>query len=890
MGVRREAVRLELQDAGFTSGMARDAAAVALLKRELNDLDGTSVRIQRTMPATTRQVGTLGRESGKAGADIDKLSGRMRILADLALALGPALIPVAAVGVPAISGLASQLGFAAIGAGIMVTAFQGMGDALEAVNDYALEPTAANLEKAQKALKNLSPAARDFVAQIQQMRPAFQELRKVASEGLFPGVVEGLDAFEAALPALEEIVRATSTELGEIAADTGRSFASERWAPFFAFVADEAPDALRNLATALGNTTHAAAGMWMAFDPLNDDFSQWLVDISGQLDRWATGLGQTEDFQEFLAYVRENGPELAETVGAIGNAFLQIAEAASPVAGPVLDTLEAFADAIAAIADSPLGTPIMAAVTAIGFLNTALRLTNTLSLQSFGGPALARAKTIGGAYRGLGAQLQVLARNYATAGAASERMAKQNQAAMGQVRTAVGGTAKAAAGVAGIALLASGAADGLGLTNTATLTLAGSLAGPLGAAAGAAVGYLLDMTGGADDARQAVADLQEQFENAPDMSAQRDIIRATREEIEKLEEKRSGLSGLTFNEADATKLFELQRVLPELEKGFGKTTSASRSFGVAQVDLKRVLEETRDQARKQATQWLAFGDNVKDAEVSLGDFLKSMEEQARALEEFTSNARRAGERGLKQGLIDKLEELGPAGALRMKQLANASDKEIKRANDAFDRGVRAMRKYEEFQISPKSLNVNPKPAERTVAETLRWIRAQRPVLEVDVRINRAIIRNTNGVVSVNGVPMADGGTVPGQRRPYGDRTLVLAAPGEEIITNRRGEADRFRADRAAGRIPAYADGGTVGWRPQAQDFAAAFQRHPVVAPSIARMGMGIDYGRVADAVASDRLLGYRNNRDALLSALRTALREVPIVQAPRDTLLLHGAV
>lgn len=57
-------------------------------------------------------------------------------------------------------------------------------------------------------------------------------------------------------------------------------------------------------------------------------------------------------------------------------------------------------------------------------------------------------------------------------------------------------------------------------------------------------------------------------------------------------------------------------------------------------------------------------------------------------------------------------------------------------------------------------------------------------------------------------PAADGWTIPGQRMPYGDKVLIWAAPGEEIITNRNGEADQFRADRAAGAIPAYADGGT----------------------------------------------------------------------------------
>jgi TP901 family phage tail tape measure protein len=57
---------------------------------------------------------------------------------------------------------------------------------------------------------------------------------------------------------------------------------------------------------------------------------------------------------------------------------------------------------------------------------------------------------------------------------------------------------------------------------------------------------------------------------------------------------------------------------------------------------------------------------------------------------------------------------------------------------------------------------------------------------------------------------ADGMTVPKSGRAYADRYHVMVADGEEIISNRYGQADQFRRDRATGRIPRYAAGGTVG--------------------------------------------------------------------------------
>ncbi len=74
--------------------------------------------------------------------------------------------------------------------------------------------------------------------------------------------------------------------------------------------------------------------------------------------------------------------------------------------------------------------------------------------------------------------------------------------------------------------------------------------------------------------------------------------------------------------------------------------------------------------------------------------------------------------------------------------------------------------------------------------------------------------------------MAAGGTVQGQRQPYGDKVFTHLAPGEEVISNRRGQADRYRAllkainaddttaimraFRAGNAAAGYAEGGTVG--------------------------------------------------------------------------------
>jgi hypothetical protein len=244
----------------------------------------------------------------------------------------------------------------------------------------------------------------------------------------------------------------------------------------------------------------------------------------------------------------------------------------------------------------------------------------------------------------------------------------------------------------------------------------------------------------------------------------------------------------------------------------GKTADLANAMGGAakqSSNMDKALEKSRKSARDAAQGFVGLGDNVDNTKVSLSQWIHQMQASADALRNFRHNAETAAKKGLDQGLIASLEKAGPAGALRMRQLANATQTEIGKANNAWQAGRREVNRFTDaIGGVPNSHTVNLILAggdvalakAREVAAELRNLR--------DKTVHLTVIRSTGGH-SVGG--NADGGwTIAGQRHPYGDKVLAYLAPGEEVITNRHGEADRFRADRASGRIPRYADGGTAG--------------------------------------------------------------------------------
>ncbi len=836
MAIRREKVQLILEDAGFTTGMAKAAGMTAVLNKELDGLSGQAVRTRRATSDIDRDVTGLGRSADRTGNQIDRLSGRMRIFADIAATAGPSLIPMGAVGIQGLSGLTSQLGFSIIAAGTAVLAFQGIGDALEALNDAALEPTTANLEKAAEAMEQLSPAARDFVRQLQGLRPALAELRMAAANGMLPGLSRGLDGLMVALPRVEGVLSAIAAEMGAIAGDAGESLGGPRWAEFIDFIGTEGPSALRDLSTALGNTTHALAELWMATTPMNRDFADWLIDVTARFDRWAADLSGSQGFADFLDYLHQTGPQVGETLGAIGNMLLQLTQAASALGGPSLKVIEAVADAIAAIADSDLGTPILAGVAALAAYNRMLQITAALQarMSAQGGPLGAfgaRPRAAAGALRD---DVRALSDSVVVFGSNAERTA----AATARMRSRFAGLARTGAMVGGLAIATSDLAQSTGLANTASGAMWGGMTGPWGAAIGATAGLTLDLAkanngledaikrvnaaaraGDIDKLREELAGLDAQIETmASGHSVADALTRMTSgDKLNKIgnalkftpivggflsdwtNSQEWGTSALEKTEAEKrqneAKLRELeindravaqQRLLASglnaTKYGYDAATLSTEQFAAMQAKSVERMIDSRKAARDVGKEFTAFGDSLDDSKVSLTDWIREMEEQAAALRDFTKNSREAGRKGLRDGLIKELQAAGPEGAMRMKQLANATDAEIKRANRAWREGRAAIREYVDLAggVPPTTLDVNNLPALNGIDEVAN---ALRRLHDRTVRIN--VQRFTNegkGGAGKAGEQKAAGGRIVGPGGPTDDLIPAWLSNGEYVIS------------------------------------------------------------------------------------------------------------
>jgi hypothetical protein len=498
--------------------------------------------------------------------------------------------------------------------------------------------------------------------------------------------------------------------------------------------------------------------------------------------------------------------------------------------GPTLQALDLIVKALDALANSPLGTPLLLLLQ----INSVLKLTG----RALGGLGVDAKLGLGGVSSGArtgSASLKALRADAVSAGSAlrtigsnvGKNAANGTPLLTGVNREGLNNLAKGAAQAGGKAFAMSGLDQQMGLTNTTALTLTGSMLFPgVGTAVGAVAGGLLDWKAAIDADRKSMEDFQTQVDQ---LARQGNLpgLQNLSDQFHGVQDNTGGLVSDVAGKALAVVDPALAKTKTKLEDLTGSQKLAAQAagkFGRAQQVAARQMLGMQEAAHTTAGQFLTLGQDVDNAKVSLNKWIHQLAGQAKALEDFGSNAQRAADKGLRDGLIKQLEAAGPAGALRMKQLADGTQTQIARANQAWGAGKQAANDYQEavayIANHPPVLKVDGVP--QSLSEIRRIQAALNALHDRTVRVTTV---HTTGGHSVAG--NADGGTIDGARYPYGDKVLSWLAPGEEVISNRYGQADRFRADRASGRIPAYADGGTITRRPIAQRLRIDFGRAEV---------------------------------------------------------------
>lgn len=899
------------------------------LRGENSDLNRALRGSANESKVLARNLDDADKSSRRLSDGLETSNDRTTMLIQSALALGPALVPIGAQAVPVVMGLATQLGFAAAAAGVTALAFQGVGDALKAVNQYQLQPTEAHLQAMQIAMDKLGPQGRDFVRFLQELRPQMQELQDISQAGILPGVEDSMTKMFDRLPQVERIIDTISRTVGDLASEGGGSIAGPKWDEFFSFVEHDARPILTDMARTAGNLALGVAHTVTAFGPLTREFSDGFLGMSRDFEKWAAGLEDSRGFEQFVSYIEHTGPQVVDTLGALADAVLAIVEAAAPVGQVALPVIEALANAIATIARTPIGPVLLGVAAGVSAVSRAIALyqaaNGSAALSSLmgggaraaageaaaAGAAAASAKATGpvdrvfnvssmrdsvGAireYEAAVAELRVAEAEAAIAhrryigtmkastvadsmlpgrgvspgmvaatddlvvanekaAAASKRVAEAEQAKGTAFRESAVGAARAGALMAGLAIASSDTAEKTGLANTASLAMMGTMVGPWGTAIGAGIGLTMDMAAANNDLEAAITGANMALQSM-DVTQMQDQLAALNQQIDASKDKTSQDFG--FNP------------LKNFTEYYGGIVAGTNELFTGTQDK---AESTRDALASQARAALdaqtandAYAGAVGRAGVAAGYTRSEVNGLVAAMQEQKNAAVTAfgAETAWRQALKDARAQAAKTGAgirgnsdaaLKNRSVIQGLAAAWNNQSDAVKNNNARFREARAAFIQTATAMGVPKKAAIELANRLLDIPKQR-VIQINMQgdaaaldairriraemagIHDKTVRLTYYVNQVNAtnkargpVPNADGGTVPKTGLPYADRHLYVLADGEEVTTNRNGEADAARKalklinrGLLTDKMLGLAAGGTAGRRFPQPTFARA---------------------------------------------------------------------
>lgn len=224
----------------------------------------------------------------------------------------------------------------------VVQAQRSLQDAL--ASQAAQQASAANSANAlAQAMGKLTPEGQEFAKFIVSLKPQLTSLQEAAQRGLLPGVEDGIKAMLPLMPLLTGLIGSISDALGNMARNVGTALASPYWVNFINFIKGEAGPSITTLGDIMGNIAHGLAGILEALKPIWDQMGQGLENITARFAHFGETAGQNKGFQDFIQYVKEEGPKVVQTLGDLVAMFTNIGRAMGPLGGIVLGVVDSIA-------------------------------------------------------------------------------------------------------------------------------------------------------------------------------------------------------------------------------------------------------------------------------------------------------------------------------------------------------------------------------------------------------------------------------------------------------------------------------------------------------------------------------------------------------------------
>lgn len=113
---------------------------------------------------------------------------------------------------------------------------------------------------------------------------------------------------------------------------------SEKFKKFMDYVRENTP----KVNSIIGNLIKGTINMFAAFGPLASDMLTGFKDMTARFVEWSAALGENQQFQAFVNYIRANGPGVIDLIGNLTNFLIELGKGMAPLGSLLLKGANAF--------------------------------------------------------------------------------------------------------------------------------------------------------------------------------------------------------------------------------------------------------------------------------------------------------------------------------------------------------------------------------------------------------------------------------------------------------------------------------------------------------------------------------------------------------------------
>jgi phage-related protein len=346
----------EGQYRAFQREIAKTEQELRRLQDQLQETDSVIEKQSSAWSKLQERLNDVGQRLQEVGKRVRGVTASLGMIAPT---VGPALAVMTG-GVMALASAFGAAGVGVIGFGAVATStlkevFEANEKIAKAEEKLAKADNAKERAKAMEEMKEatlgLSDAQVEAVNTLREFRSFWDDFRSSFETPVLDMFTNGVKALQQVLIMAKPAIQGAAEGINELLNMLRQSLGTSEVRSFFEYIGSTAKDQIVNFGKIAGNVFLGFMNLMTAFSPLSQDMTSGLVSMTERFREWTATLSQSAGFQQFVAYVKENGPVLLSIIGnvakTVGSLVVALAPIGSAVGSVILNVIDAITSFIA---------------------------------------------------------------------------------------------------------------------------------------------------------------------------------------------------------------------------------------------------------------------------------------------------------------------------------------------------------------------------------------------------------------------------------------------------------------------------------------------------------------------------------------------------------------